>query len=168
MTERPPMTAVEYVQQLPQTHIHHQQQVNNQLWLRWNLADDARTLAARLPWERDEEIVSSGVEIANGRGPYPANEYAHYPLDGPPPPLTLTNSVSTKHYHRVEKSGVAARIGEIFFVYNGTPKWGNPTFYVSYATQRVDTPRRWKHYRVRHLPSESVEDVIRSYNTHMQ
>ena len=73
-----------------------------------------------------------------------------------------------KHYHWVEKYGVAARIGEIFFVYNGTPKLKNPSFYVSYATQRVDTPRRWKHYRVRHLPSESVEDVIRSYLEHMQ
>ena len=166
MTES--MTALEYVRARPLTHIYHQQQVNKQLWQQWNLADHARALANLLPWERDEEIVSSGVEIANGYGPYPANEYAHYPLDGPPPRLALSCSASMKHYDWVEKSCMTARIGEIFFVYNGTPKWEHPSFYVSYATQRVDMPSRWKHYRVRHLPSESVEDVIRSYLEHMQ
>lgn len=172
MTERPPMTesmtALEYVRTMPLTHIVHQQEVNKQLWLNWNRADHARALTTLLPWESDEEITSSGVEIANGRGPYPVNEREPRSLDGPPPRLALSCSASMKHYEWVQKSCMAARIGEIFFVYNGTPKWENPSFYISYATQRVDTPRRWKHYRVRHLPSESYADVIHSYLEHMQ
>ena len=167
MSAIPHMTALEYVRTMPLTHIHHQHQVNKQLWEHWNAADHARALQDFLNREPEEMILSSGVEIANGRGPNPANGHALSPA-GEPPALTLSNSVSTKHWERMQKECINARIGEIFFVYNATQKWGIPRFYVSYVTERVDTPGRWKHYCVHHLRSESVEDVIRSYNEHMQ
>ena len=148
------MSALEYIQQVPLTHIHQQRQVNKHLWERWNLADHHRSLRLVPFCETDTKIVSAGAKLINGEPPCP--------MDGPPV-LTLLNSVSMKHWLRVQESAMNAHMGEIFFVYDGTPKWKPADVRISWATQRVDTPLRWKHYCVHHLPSESFLDVIRSY-----
>lgn len=55
------------------------------------------------------------------------------------------------------------RIGDIFFAKNGTGAWDTSGICTTYALERVDEPRRWNKYSVRHLASERFDDVIRAH-----
>lgn len=147
------MTAVEYVQNIPAAHFLLQQKVNKQLWHVWNLADHKRAVEG--PYCSEMDIHSQGVAILEGRGPVDN--------DGPPPSLSMCYSICSRRWRQEQEGFMNVRIGDIVFAKNGTGSWDTSGILTSYALERVDEPRRWNKYRVRHLASERFEDVIREH-----
>lgn len=147
------MTSLEYVQNMPAAHLLLQRQVNIQLWHVWNLADHNRAVEG--PYCSEMNIYSQGVNILQGRGPV-GN-------DGPPPSLSLCYTICSRRWRQEQERFMNARIGDIVFAKNGTGGWDTSGVLISYALERVDEPRRWNKYCVRHLPSERFEDVIREH-----
>jgi hypothetical protein len=148
------MTDLEYVQNMPAAHLLLQQRVNKQLWHVWNLADHTRAIAH--PYYSEMDINSQGVDILEGRG--------HVDNNGPPPALTLGYSICSRRWRQEQEGYMNARIGDIVFAKNGTGMWDTSGVLITYALERIDEPRRWNKYRVRHLASERFEDVIREHN----
>ena len=147
------MTDLEYVKNMPAAHLLLQQRVNKQLWHVWNLADHTRAIAD--PYYSEMDINSQGVDILEGRDPVDKN--------GPPPALTLSYSICSRRWRQEQEGYMNARIGDIVFAKNGTGVWDTSGVLITYALERIDEPRRWNKYRVRHLASEHFEDVIREH-----
>jgi hypothetical protein len=148
------MTDLEYVQNMPAAHLLLQQRVNKQLWHVWNLADHKRAIEG--PYSYEMNVNSQGVDILQGQGPVDKN--------GPPPALTLGYSICSRRWRQEQEGYMNARIGDIVFAKNGTGSWDTSGVLITYALERIDEPRRWNKYRVRHLASERFEDVIREHN----
>jgi hypothetical protein len=142
-------TPLEYVRSIPLSHKENQQKVNTELWEQWNIADHERMMNG--PYESEKDIYSAGVERL--RDP-----------NGVPPSLSMHYSVCSRRWGQEQQCFINARIGDIFFVKNGTGSWDKSGVLISYALERVDEPRRWNKYCVHHLASERFQDVIRAYN----
>ena len=140
------MTCQEYVQNMPATHLAHQQKVNAELWYQWNLADHERAVNS-IGWDYyspEKTIFSTAVER----------------IQGPHPALSLCYTVCSRRWEQEQKCHITARIGEIFFAKDGTGRWDTSGIRISYALERVDAPRRWNKYCVHHLQSENFANVI--------
>ena len=140
--------ANDYLQGIPVKHLFQQQKVNAQLWHWWNLADHERAIAG--PYEFDKTIVSA----AAGGAPDP---------DGFPPSLPMTYTICSRRWGQEQEARMNVRIGDICFAKNGTGAWDKSGICTTYALERVDEPRRWNKYSVRHLASERFDDVIRAH-----
>lgn len=151
----PSITAL-YARSIPIYHRVNQQRVNTQLWEQWNIADHERAVEGR-GWNYyspEKTIFSPGVERMNA--PFKTEQ-------GPPPAPILSYTISSRRWIQEQEQHICARIGDIFFAKDGTPRWNN-SVRISYALERVDEPRRWNKYCVHHLPSESFVDVIRAHD----
>jgi hypothetical protein len=148
---KPSMTDLEYVQNMPATHLLLQRQVNKQLWHQWNLADHKRAVDGNgwAYYTPEESIYSAAVEPQYAVG------------QGPPPALSLCYTICSRRWIQEQERYMDARIGDIFFAKNGTGSWDTSGVRVTYALERVDEPRRWNKYCVHHLSSERFEDVIK-------
>ena len=141
------MTSQEYVQNMPATHLAHQQKVNAELWYKWNLADHEKVVNGS-GWDYyspEKTIFSAAVERVQG---------SHSAL-------SLCYTVCERRWKQEQECHITARIGEIFFAKNGTGRWDTDGIRISYALERVDAPRRWNKYCVHHFPYENFVDVIR-------
>jgi len=148
------MTDREYVQNMPVTHLAHQQKVNAELWHQWNIADH-ETAVNGSGWDYyspEKHIFSAAVERAR-----------RFSSADVPPSFSMSYSVCSRRWKQEQESRLDARIGEIFYVKDGTGSWDMSGIYVSYAMERVDAPRRWNTYCVHHFPSEHFADVIRQH-----
>ena len=145
------MTDIEYVQNMPATHLLLQRQVNKQLWHTWNLADHERAVDGNgwTYYTPEESIYSAAVEPQYAVG------------QGPPPALSLCYTICSRRWRQEQERYMDARIGDIFFAKDGTGRWDTSGVRVTYALERVDEPRRWNKYCVHHLSSERFEDVIK-------
>ncbi len=151
------MTDREYVQNMPVTHLAHQQKVNAELWYRWNLADHERAVNGS-GWDYyspEKHIFSAAVEHAR--------RFSARPPADVPPALSMGYSVCSRRWKQEQESRLSARIGEMFYVKNGTGSWDTSGICISYAMERVDAPRRWNKYCIHHFPHEQFEDVIRQH-----
>ena len=149
------MTDLEYVQNMPATHLLLQQQVNKQLWHWWNLVDHEKAVDGNgwAYYTPEEYIYSAAVEPQYAVG------------QGPPPALSLCYTICSRRWRQEQERCMDARIGDIFFAKDGTGRWDTSGVRITYALERVDEPRRWNKYCVRHLSSERFEDVIRAHIT---
>lgn len=148
------MSSIEYVQNMPEIHRFHQQEVNKQLWLQWNLADHQRAIADfTTPHRFEKTIVSADIAAERPQDPYASDV---------PPPLHMHYSISSRTWKALQESYVDAVIGEIFFAKDGTGFW-DPNTNISYVLQRVDTPYRWEKYCIHHKSHESFADIIHQH-----
>jgi hypothetical protein len=147
------MTSIEYVEQLPSTHRFHQQKVNAELWQKWNLTDHERVVnnSGWAYYAPEEFIYSTAVEPQFAVG------------QGPPPALSLCYSICSRRWVQEQECYMDARIGDILFAKDGTGRWDTSGICTTYALERVDEPRRWNKYCVRHLASERFQDVIKQH-----
>ena len=141
--------ASEYLQRIPVQHLFQQQKVNAELWHWWNLVDHERAIAG--PYEFEKSITS------------PAAAGAPNP-DGLPPALPLGYSICSRRWGQEQKACMDVHIGAIIFAKDGTGRWDTSGICTTYALERVDEPRRWNKYSVRHLASERFDYVIRAHN----
>jgi len=151
------MTTLEYMQSIPETHVAHQVRVNDELWHRWNVIDHANATTDAYRYFCND-IFSPGVQAT--QEPSPADGV--YDANTPPPVLSLHYSVSSRRWMKEQENYMDARIGMIIFVKDATPSW-DPRIYITYAMQRVDTPYRWVHYCIHHMPNENFSKVIEQY-----
>ena len=153
------MTDREYVQNMPATHLFHQKKVNAELWYQWNLIDHDKAVHGS-GWDYyspEKTIFSAAVEHA--RKCYPVR----IPANVPPALFMGYYAINSRRWKQEQESRLNARIGEIFFVKNGTGDWDMSGIYITYALERVDAPRRWNKYCVHHFPSERFADVIKQH-----
>jgi len=144
------MTAIEYLQRIPVSHIITQQKVNTEVWHWWNLVDHERAVdgGGWTYYSPEEHIISPGVELA--QGPSISS-------------LSLSYTICSRRWIQEQECRKDARIGDIFLAKDGTGRWDTSGVLVTYALERVDDPRRWNKYCVRHMASESFQDVIREH-----
>ena len=144
------MTAVKYLQRIPVSHLFQQQKVNAEVWHWWNLVDHEKAVdgGGWMYYSPEEHIISRGVELAQGPS-----------LSS----LSLSYTICSRRWKQEQECRMDAHIGDIFLAKDGTGRWDTSGVLITYALERVDEPRRWNKYCVRHLASESFQDVIREH-----